>query len=265
MYDSETESYYLRARYYSPKTGTFNRIDPYAGNFQDPQSLHKYLYCHNNPINNIDPTGRFSLTELISTMAIRAMLFGMKCGPTIAAGILVVTKITAAAWMASLTALILQDLGVIPPNEYVAEIAAILGIVLIAELFIISMLPANWTNPPARRGVNHPAVRKAVYVGNRVHYDKTTDASRCSHEGGPTQLQRIYNRGTQFDFARRGQSKIDVTWIGGKHPSSYPGSTWPAGINQADFKPDTPTGNAFKLPPNILRILYDPQTGQIKH
>jgi hypothetical protein len=32
-------------------------MDPYAGNQQDPQSLHKYLYCHANPVNRIDPTG----------------------------------------------------------------------------------------------------------------------------------------------------------------------------------------------------------------
>ena len=62
--DAESGDYYLRARYYSPSNGRFNRIDPYSGNMQDPQSLHKYLYCHANPVNNIDPTGMMSLTEV---------------------------------------------------------------------------------------------------------------------------------------------------------------------------------------------------------
>jgi hypothetical protein len=48
---------YLRARYYNPSTGTFNRLDPFAGNTQDPQSLHKYLYTHGDPIQGIDPRG----------------------------------------------------------------------------------------------------------------------------------------------------------------------------------------------------------------
>ena len=62
--DSETDDYYLRARYYSPSNGRFNRVDPYAGNTQDPQSLHKYLYCHANPVNYLDPTGEMALVNI---------------------------------------------------------------------------------------------------------------------------------------------------------------------------------------------------------
>jgi hypothetical protein len=162
--------------------------------------------------------------------------------------------------------LLLQELGVLPPNELVAEIGAILCYALIAEMFVLSMMPASWISPPQApaRGTNNQTIKKAVDVGLKVHYDKTTDPALYNHEGGPTQLQRIY-RNTEFDFARRGQNKIDVTWIRGQHPSTYPNSNWPSGINKADFKPDTPTGNVLKLPPNTLRILYDPQTGQIKH
>ena len=60
QYDSDLSHYYLRARYYNPWSGTFNRTDPFAGNNQDPQSLHKYLYCHNNPVNATDPSRLFS-------------------------------------------------------------------------------------------------------------------------------------------------------------------------------------------------------------
>jgi RHS repeat-associated protein len=48
---------YLRARYYDPRSGRFNRLDPFAGNTSDPQSLHKYLYAHGEPVNGIDPSG----------------------------------------------------------------------------------------------------------------------------------------------------------------------------------------------------------------
>lgn len=65
QYDSNLDQYYLRARYYNQSNGTFNRVDSYSGNIQDPQSLHKYLYCHNNPINSLDPSGKWTLCEIL--------------------------------------------------------------------------------------------------------------------------------------------------------------------------------------------------------
>jgi len=75
-HDSTAQQYYLRARWYSPTTGRFNRMDPFSGNNQDPQSLHKYNYTHNNPINAIDPTGNFEFTlvGLMQNMAIGALV-----------------------------------------------------------------------------------------------------------------------------------------------------------------------------------------------
>lgn len=58
-WDSDLDFYYNRARWYDPTVGRFNRMDPFAGNNRDPQSLHKYLYVHCNPVNGIDPTGEF--------------------------------------------------------------------------------------------------------------------------------------------------------------------------------------------------------------
>jgi RHS repeat-associated protein len=73
QYDSNLDQYYLRARYYNQNNGLFNQTDPYAGNIQDPQSLHKYLYCHNNPVNGIDPTGEFTVVQVAITVAIVAI------------------------------------------------------------------------------------------------------------------------------------------------------------------------------------------------
>ncbi|MDR2441326.1 MAG: hypothetical protein LBE12_18350 [Planctomycetaceae bacterium] len=42
----------------------FNRLDPFFGNVNDPQSFHKYLYTHADPINRIDPTELESLGSL---------------------------------------------------------------------------------------------------------------------------------------------------------------------------------------------------------
>jgi RHS repeat-associated protein len=49
--------YYLRARFYDPATGRFNGLDPFTGSIVAPQSLHKYLYAHGDPMTNLDPSG----------------------------------------------------------------------------------------------------------------------------------------------------------------------------------------------------------------
>lgn len=58
-YDLETNTYYLRARYYNPTTGRFLSEDSNSGNSNDPLSLNLYTYCGNNPIRYYDPDGHF--------------------------------------------------------------------------------------------------------------------------------------------------------------------------------------------------------------
>jgi RHS repeat-associated protein len=57
FYDSETGQYYLKARMYDPPLMRFIYRDPVFGKFEEPLTLHKYLYCGNDPINRIDPWG----------------------------------------------------------------------------------------------------------------------------------------------------------------------------------------------------------------
>ena len=73
--DPETGLYYLRARYYSPATGRFFSVDPFAGDPSDPTSLHRYLYAHGNPINFADPSGR--LTTIQSAVLTSAIIGGL--------------------------------------------------------------------------------------------------------------------------------------------------------------------------------------------
>lgn len=62
-FDARSGLEYLRARWYDPATGRFNRLDPFAGNLNDPLSLHKYLYTHGDPIGGIDPSGLAGLNS----------------------------------------------------------------------------------------------------------------------------------------------------------------------------------------------------------
>ena len=67
-FDAKAGQQYLRARFYNPANGRFNRLDPFAGNNQDPQSLHKYAYVHGDPIGNVDPSGLRSLGSVATAM-----------------------------------------------------------------------------------------------------------------------------------------------------------------------------------------------------
>ncbi|MFA5422560.1 MAG: RHS repeat-associated core domain-containing protein [Phycisphaerae bacterium] len=60
-FDPEIQQYYLRARMYDPRLGVFTSRDPVMGKFQEPLTLHTYLYCINNPINMIDITGGWAV------------------------------------------------------------------------------------------------------------------------------------------------------------------------------------------------------------
>lgn len=60
--DNETSTDYATNRQYSQGSGRFNRPDPIGGSATDPQSLNRYAYSGNDPINLIDPSGLASET-----------------------------------------------------------------------------------------------------------------------------------------------------------------------------------------------------------
>jgi RHS repeat-associated protein len=57
--DGETGLDYALARYYNSRLGRFMSGDPLAGDTSDPQTLNRYAYVSNNPVNLIDPSGMF--------------------------------------------------------------------------------------------------------------------------------------------------------------------------------------------------------------
>jgi len=60
----------------NPITGRFASLDPFSGVNSDPHSLHKYLYCFNNPSKLIDPSGK-GIIDFLVAFAIRAFLLLM--------------------------------------------------------------------------------------------------------------------------------------------------------------------------------------------
>ena len=57
IYDQSTGLYYLNARYYNPEDGRFVIEDTYRGETNEPDTQNLYVYCADNPVNYVDPSG----------------------------------------------------------------------------------------------------------------------------------------------------------------------------------------------------------------
>jgi len=73
--DSETKLDYFSARYYASTQGRYISVDTAPPNLHNPMTLNGYLYCLNNPLHYIDPTGNYeedvhkALTEVLAFAA----------------------------------------------------------------------------------------------------------------------------------------------------------------------------------------------------
>ncbi|MEZ5552746.1 MAG: FG-GAP-like repeat-containing protein [Pseudomonadales bacterium] len=72
--DPDTGLYYMRERYYDPEVARFISRDPAQGDPFMPMTLHPYQYAFNNPVNAIDPTGRFGMISISISISISATL-----------------------------------------------------------------------------------------------------------------------------------------------------------------------------------------------
>jgi RHS repeat-associated protein len=65
---------YLRARYLDVGSGRFTTRDRFEGLAFNPRTLHRFLYASGNPVNDTDPSGMFTLGELMTTTDIEGIL-----------------------------------------------------------------------------------------------------------------------------------------------------------------------------------------------
>ena len=74
-YDTETNYYYLNARYYNPEIGRFITADDIEYlDIENMNWLSLYCYCFNDLINCYDPSGHFVITAAIGLSTAHIML-----------------------------------------------------------------------------------------------------------------------------------------------------------------------------------------------
>ncbi len=69
--DEATAFYFLRSRFYDPRTGRFLSRDAAEVSEREPESLNAYVFASSNPHVFSDPTGLFTVTEVNITSAIQ--------------------------------------------------------------------------------------------------------------------------------------------------------------------------------------------------
>lgn len=75
-YDDELDMIYLRARYYDPSIGRFTSYDIEEGEISNPLDMNRYVYCRNNPIKYLDPSGESVVLTCIIIGAVVGALAG---------------------------------------------------------------------------------------------------------------------------------------------------------------------------------------------
>ena len=76
-YDANTGLYYLQSRYYDPNTGRFINADStdYLNVSGTVLGCNLFIYCENDPVNNVDPTGTLKIKTFLISMLIDSALF----------------------------------------------------------------------------------------------------------------------------------------------------------------------------------------------
>ena len=68
-HDASTGLYFYHARYYDPQLGRFTSPDSIVQAPTDPQTLNRYSYVRDNPLNNTDPTGQSFWSKFFGAIA----------------------------------------------------------------------------------------------------------------------------------------------------------------------------------------------------
>ena len=74
-YDTEIGLYYLQSRYYDPEVGRFLNADGLISTDRGLIGFNMFVYCGDNPVNRVDPTGENWFTDWVSNLVDSAVEF----------------------------------------------------------------------------------------------------------------------------------------------------------------------------------------------
>ena len=87
QWDAEINQYHCFRRQYDPVLFRFTSRDPVRGTFREPLTLHAYLYCMNDSVNHVDPSGQFlGFGSLLGGQGIRSWMRSSQIGVGIGKG-----------------------------------------------------------------------------------------------------------------------------------------------------------------------------------
>ena len=76
--DGDAGLFDVGARYYDPAVGRWTSADKWLGDLYRPLSLNRYLYCEDEPVNHVDPSGRVPIMPFVALAVLAVLLSG--CG-----------------------------------------------------------------------------------------------------------------------------------------------------------------------------------------
>ena len=157
-YDAETQTYYLRARYYNPANGRFTQQDAWAFmDASDPLSLNLYTYCCNNPVMYVDLTGNWPTFAQIATAVAVVAVGAVLVAATIASA----GTVGAVAGAAAAT-----YFGVSATTAAAVTTAATVGTYAVA-----GGIAATYASDAGEILTGHNVVRDDLMGGNQQAYD----------------------------------------------------------------------------------------------
>ncbi|MDP3092209.1 MAG: SpvB/TcaC N-terminal domain-containing protein [Nitrospira sp.] len=193
----ETGLYDYHARLYDPVLGRFISADTLVPNPGDPQSLNRYSYVMNNPVNFTDPTGNYTVDQVKNLPNIELTLTDWNKNQFLDIYDLNVLLLSGRVTTAQYNQLSPLYLGAYKTLyvDYINEVDRSPGFNRIAEFRALverSSSPPTPTPPPASPAVNtashvqnysQDAISSDVYFGNIDDYLPVADAAKLAGKG----------------------------------------------------------------------------------
>ena len=218
-YDAETGLYYLLSRYYDPMTMRFVNADGILGVNQDMVAYNLFIYCSNNPINYVDPTGYFNLWNSVKNF-FKSFINDYQSPES-------VNAVDAVSGAAPAVAGTLYDLG----KGYTARIE-----------------PGHV--PQDQRHVH--IIKKGKEVANQNDNGTPHHANKNKKGEPPASIKKELKKQTGWDWDAKNQSHNAISfdeaakqyeyfyYSPGANPAPYHGYSWSPSFNFSPFGPQVP-------------------------